>query len=73
MAKVFRPIAMFGNNERKTFPTYAELKREMKNLIKQTSNGIVHVYRHKRGEWGEWFERWEMSNGKPVITHHGWM
>ena len=44
----------------------------MKDYIKDSINNKVNVYRHRRGEWGEWFEHWEISNGKPVIVKEGW-
>lgn len=34
----------------------------------------VNVYRSRRGEWGEWFEHWQLnSEGKPVIVKEGWL
>jgi hypothetical protein len=32
----------------------------------------VFVVRSRRGEWGEWFEHWELINGKPTIVKKGW-
>jgi len=45
----------------------------MKVLIKNSYNGVVNVYRERRGEWGEWFEHWSLINGKPTIIKEGWM
>ena len=45
----------------------------MKLLLKRSIDNSVFVSRSKRGEWGEWFEYWAMSNCKPVITKQGWM
>jgi hypothetical protein len=72
MAKMTRPYAKIGR-EWKPFPTYAELKKHIKELIAQSPDGEVGVFRSRRGEWGEWFEYWAMSNGKPIITRKGWM
>lgn len=56
-----------------SFGTYAEIKRRMRVLLELSTDNLVCVYRHRRGEWGEWFEHWAMVNGKPEITRSGWM
>ena len=55
------------------FATYEQVKKEMKYLLKVSDDNEVSVYRHRRGEWGEWFEKWTMINGKPKIYKQGWM
>jgi len=79
MAKAFRPHAHLDSgfhhipDEVMVFPTYAELKREMKHLIEKAPNKMVRVYRHRRGEWGEWFEHWKFDyKRKPYIVKEGW-
>ena len=87
MAKAFRPQVMvsvprnyYGEFEdnvsnghiQKQFPTYSEVKKRMKDLLEASDNNEVSVYRHRRGEWGEWFEKWAMINGKPQIFKEGW-
>jgi hypothetical protein len=44
----------------------------MKYLLEVSDNNEVSVYRHRRGEWGEWFEKWAMINGRPQIWKQGW-
>jgi hypothetical protein len=56
----------------KRFKTYAELKRNLKVMLEESFNDVVSVSRSRRGEWGEWFEKWELINGKPQITKKGW-
>ena len=56
------------NGQTTSFSTYAEVKRNMKLLLQRSNDNEVRVNRSRRGEWGEWFEYWSMSNGKPVIT-----
>ena len=57
----------------KQYPTYAELKRNIEqHLIDHVSDEAVSVVRSKRGEWGEWFEKWELVNGKATIVKEGW-
>lgn len=88
MAKAFRPSVyvnvpsnFYGGSEyfvinnriQKSFGTYAEIKRRMRELLNLSSDNEVCVYRHRRGEWGEWFEYWSLVNGKPQITRSGWM
>ena len=61
------------NGQTTSFSTYAEVKRNMKLLLQRSNDNEVRVSRSRRGEWGEWFEYWSMSNGKSVITRKGWM
>jgi len=87
MARAFRPSVMvsvprnyygeFENNIsngqiQKQFGTYAEVKKRIKDLLKISDDNEVSVYRHRRGDWGEWFEKWSSINGKPTITKQGW-
>lgn len=84
----FKPQASYISNEsirdyrnrmrnsetiNKRFNTYAELKKHLKEMLSESINDVVSVSRSRRGEWGEWFEKWEMVNGKPTITNQGWM
>jgi hypothetical protein len=76
MAK-FKPGFWYKTRESKTnwvsFNTYAELKRNLKGYLEQTTESHIAVFRSRRGEWGEWFEHWELcSNGKPRIIKEGW-
>jgi hypothetical protein len=74
MAKTFKPFAYIDNRrtvEFMEFATYVEFKKQIKDLLKNNINDIT-VFRHRRGEWGEWFEKWELRNGKPVIYKQGW-
>ena len=56
------------------FKTYAELKKALKDRILHEHIGEdeVFVTRSKRGEFGEWFEKWALVDGKPKITKKGW-
>ena len=55
------------------FDTYIKLRRELKEMLEASTDNTVSVCRSKRGEWGEWFENWELVNGKPKIIKEGWM
>ena len=57
------------------FKTYAELKKALRERILHDHIGEdpVFVSRSRRSEWGEWFEKWELVNGKPTITKKGWV
>lgn len=83
----FKPQASYISNEsirdyrnrmrnsetiNKRFNTYAELKKHLKEMLSESINDVVSVSRSRRGEWGEWFEKWELINGKPTITNQGW-
>jgi hypothetical protein len=52
------------------YKTYRELKKDLAKFVKDYDE--VVVYRSRRGEWGEWFEYWGLSNGKLEITKKGW-
>jgi hypothetical protein len=56
------------------FKTYAELKKALRERILHDHIGDepVFVCRSRRGEWGEWFEKWELVNGLPTIIKQGW-
>jgi hypothetical protein len=58
----------------KSFKTYAELKKALKDYILHNHIGDdeVCVSRSRRGEWGEWFEKWSLVNNKPTIVKQGW-
>ena len=67
-----RPFVQTGTIGR-FFPTYREFKKNVRQLIQLSPNNEVTVTRTRRGEWGEWFERWELINGKPKITKQTWL
>jgi hypothetical protein len=87
MARAFRPTVMvevsrnyrgeFENNVvnghiQLQFATYKNVKRNLKRLLNASYSNLVCVYRHRRGEWGEWFEHWSIVDGKPKIVKQGW-
>ena len=53
------------------FATYRELKKKLPEFLKHQSE--IQVSRSKRGKWGEFYENWILSNGKPKIVKQGWM
>jgi hypothetical protein len=56
------------------YDTYAELKKNLKKHIQDSWNGRVSVTRTRRGEWGQWFEKWMLNfDGKPHITKQTWL
>lgn len=68
----------FNSNRRsmyitEQFKTYTELKKKLREILSNhVGEDPVFVSRSRRGEWGEWFEYWELDNGKPTITKKGW-
>ena len=52
--------------------TYREIKKHLKKML-ELSNGAVSIVRTRRGEWGQWFEQWELVDGKPKITKKTWL
>jgi len=55
------------------FPTYRKLKGKMKELLEKNHEKTITVSRSRRGEWGEWYEIWELRDDKPAIVKKGWM
>ena len=57
----------------KYYKSYRELKKDLKNILEvNIDDEGVFVVRSRRGEWGEWFERWKLIGGKPTIVKQGW-
>ena len=58
-----------------TYSTYKKVRSRVINCLKHESpiDNEVCVSRSRRGEWGEWFERWALVNGKPKIIKETWM
>lgn len=69
----------YYNNYRKSpykniyYPTYRELKKNLKLHLEHNHESTVTVIRKRMGEWGEWFEKWELNDGRPRIVKQGWM
>ena len=72
MARMSRPYVSTGKTG-KEFPTYAELKKNLKKLIQESPDKELTVFRSRRGEWGEWFEKWMLRGNKPFKFKEGWM
>ena len=62
---VYKPWATYrsqnGTDERRVFPTYAKLRGAMKAMMSDSVDNVVDVTRTRRGEWGQWFERWAIN------------
>lgn len=56
-----------------SFKTHVELKRNMKKIMKKYNVSYCSVNRSRRGEWGEWFEKWELVGRKLYKLKEGWM
>lgn len=55
------------------FKTYQELLKKLPVILEDSIDVYVSVVRSKRGQWGEWFEHWQLdSSRKPVIIKQGW-
>ena len=76
MAKAFRPSVSYRNQEGKLVSvlpsTYAEVKKRMREFMSDSIDNCVSVYRHRRGEWGEYYEKWQKQGNKNVIIKQGW-
>jgi len=76
MARAFRPSVHYrnekGENVILTISTYKEVKKRMNAFMNDSFDECVSVYRHRRGEFGEWFEHWQKQSKKNVIVKQGW-
>jgi hypothetical protein len=76
MAKSFKPTVSYinenGKNISLTLPKYSEVKKRMNAFMKDSFDEYITVYRHRRGEWGEWYEKWAKTGKKCKIIEQGW-
>lgn len=72
MARMNKPYVAIDNSG-ETFPTYANVLKNLKDILQRSDSKEATVFRSRRGEWGEWFEKWGMYNSKPVKLKQGWM
>ena len=54
------------------YPTYKELRKNIKRHLEENLESVISVSRSRRGEWGEYYEHWTLSNDKPTIIKQGW-
>jgi hypothetical protein len=72
----YRSYRKHSANHTKVYKNYAELKKELPKILEEHvkfTDDSIFVSRSRRGEWGEYFEKWDLINGKPKITEQGWM
>lgn len=67
-----RPFADVGTKNDIEYPTYRELIKDLPKLFEEHRVNEINVTRQLRGEWGQRFEHWRISEGKPYITKEGW-
>lgn len=63
---------MYHKTDRVEYRSYRELRKDIANQIARSEDGVIHVARSKRGQWGEWFEVWTMRDRKPKLVREGW-
>ena len=66
-----KPYIQYGENGETTYKNYEDLKRNLPSILKK--HGTADVYRTRRGEWGQWWEKWVLVNDKPSIENQGWL
>jgi hypothetical protein len=54
------------------YSTYRELVKNMKRHLEENLEANIALSRSRRGESGEWYEVWQMVDGKPTIIKKGW-
>lgn len=57
----------------KSFKTYRELKKNLKEALLESFNNEVNISRSRRGEWGEWYETWSLVNNRPKLINATWL
>jgi len=73
MARAFKPHVHI-NNSTIVYHRYSEVKKDMTKLLERSETKEISVSRHRRGEWGEWYETWGFNHErKPFIIKEGWM
>jgi hypothetical protein len=55
------------------YPTYRELRMNLRKHLEVNLEPTVGVYRSRRGELGEWFVHWCISGYKVRLIKEGWM
>lgn len=61
-----------------TYPTYRELKKHIPTIFEKYKDRWgdklteLHIFRSRRGEWGEWYEIWKPYGNKYKIVKQGW-
>lgn len=78
MPRPFRPGFWFTEDYREkskwiSRPTFRELMKILPEYIKNSDENQITTFRTRRGEWGEFYEKWELSNNKLVCVKKGWM
>ncbi len=54
-------------------PTYQKLLISIRKELKEDSSCTAYVVRTKRGEWGQWFEKWRTCGRKIEKYEEGWL
>lgn len=64
-----------GTDECRVFDTYSKLRSSMKAMMADSVDNVLTVTRTRRGEWGQWFENWQIdeSTNKLIKVKEGWL
>lgn len=64
-----------GTDECRVFDTYSKLRSSMRAMMSDSVDNVLTVTRTRRGQWGEWFEHWQIdeSTNKLTKVKEGWM
>ena len=80
MAKMSRPGFWTDENHRHPDskwierPTFRQLKKDLPALMKEYGMDEATVFRSRRGEFGEWFQKFSLTTkGKLYTFNQGWM
>lgn len=61
-----------------SYTTYRKMKRDIPTIFEKYTDEWgdklteLHIFRSRRGEWGEWFEIWKPVGTKFKIIKQGW-
>ena len=66
--------SVYSDYPKRVYLSFKDIKH-LYRYLKTLNNDVfdVSVSRSRRGEWGEWFERYEWEKGKFEKTKEGWM
>ncbi len=56
------------------FDSYRKLLKALPSIFMTTGKEVITVYRTRRGQWGEWFEKWTTTGkGDLSLIKQGWL
>lgn len=75
--RAYKPWMSFRDRDNKhqdvILKRYSDHKKKLKEFMPLTLDNKISITRTRRGEWGQWFEVWELIDGKLKIVKQTWL